>query len=279
MQARFKYRLSRDEYVVGITALIDELTRQDKARTRRIIEQLAIGVVAIGATTVFYPDALPGLLVATVVLAALSMVLGGRWVRASTGQSYDEGLADLELEIGDGGITEQAGRRERRWPWPAVRRVVETPSVIVLELVGWDMVVLPHRLWPGDEERAEFAAELRRLATNAQFRSVQRAPSPIGTPYLLTVGAIAAGVDVLALVVFNLPVYRGAGPPTGDAAFLGTFAALLLVGLGLAYVAYRVAQRGLERLSDSSPSAAVAITHLLVWAVPLYMLAAYFGWI
>jgi hypothetical protein len=52
-----------------------------------------------------------------------------------------------------------------------------------------------------------------------------------------------------------------------------------LLGLVLAYFAFRVGGRGLERLYDVSPGAAIGIAQLLIWAVPVYMLIAYFRWI
>ena len=47
MQADFQYKLSKDEYVAGLTPVMDELGRQDRSRTRRLFEQLALAVVIL----------------------------------------------------------------------------------------------------------------------------------------------------------------------------------------------------------------------------------------
>jgi hypothetical protein len=139
------------------------------------------------------------------------------------------------------------------------------------------MLVLPDRLWDGPDERRAFLDGIRMLATDALNTGARSKPASFDTRELLTVGAIAAGVDVLALIVFALPQYRGAGAPYSNAAYLGFIAALLLLGFALSYVAFRTAKRWLVRLHDSSPAAAIVTSQLLIWAVPLHMLLSYFG--
>lgn len=279
MQAEFHYELSKDEYVAGLTPVMDELGRQDSSRTRRLLEQLAVAVAILGAISLVFPGAALGLLVAIVLFTVFTSVLAPRWLRAATGQSYDPAVTDLDVEISDGGILERTGMRERRWPWTAVRRVHDSGGVIALEMAGWDMVVLPNRLWDTDEQRKGFVEELGSLAIAAIPIKAPRTVARVDTRDLLTIGAIAAAVDVLAIVVFAIPVYRGPGEPVSDGAFLGMFAGLLLLGFVLAYLAYRLARRGLDRLHDRSPGIAIGIAHALIWAVPLYMVLAYLRWI
>lgn len=277
MRVEFDYQLSRDEYVAGLTPLTDQLGRQDSSRTRRILEQLAMVVVIIAAIGIVFPGALPGLLAAAVLLTLLTGAFTPRWMRGATGQSYDPAVIDLHIEISDSGIVERTPMRERRWEWGAVRRIHENHGVLAFELAGWDMLVLPYRLWDSDDERAEFTEQLRLLASAALPISKPRSAARTDTRDLLTIGAIAAAVDILAIFAFAMPVYSGSGEPIGSGVFLGMFAAILLIGCVAAYLGYRFARRGLDRLHDRSPWAAVALAHALVWAVPFYMVLDYFG--
>lgn len=279
MQAEFHYQLSREEYVAGLTPIMDELGRQDTSRTRRLLEQLALAVLILGAISFAFPDAAVGLLAAIVLFTLLTSVLAPRWLNAATGISYDPTVTDMDVKISDSVIVERTGTRERRWAWPAVRRIHEARGVVALEMAGWDVLVLPHRLWDSDDQRSAFVEQLRTLATSALPIKTPRIAARVDVRDLLTIGAIAAAVDVLAIVTFSIPAYRGPGQPISDGAFLGMFAGLLLLGGVLAYLAYRFARRGLDRLHDRSPGFAMALAHALIWAVPLYMVLGYFGWV
>jgi len=278
MRAQFEYRLTKDEYIVGLAALTDQLGRQDEGRTRRILEQLATVVVVLTAITFVFPDAVMAVLVAAVLIGILQGLFRRRWISGALGQSYDESVAEQQVEIADQGILTRGPLRERRWTWPAVRRIHDLENAIVFELVGWDMIMLPNRLWSDREARQAFLGGVRALATEAASPDKPHKAVSFDRLDLLRIGAIAAGVDVLAIAAFSLPAHRGPAPPVGDAAFLATFAILLLVGIALGYFAYRVARDALPRLHDSSPSAALVLSYLLVCAVPAYMLIAYLGW-
>lgn len=279
MRADFEYRLTRDEYVVGLAALMKQLGQHDDQRTRRLLEQLAVFVAVFLVLAITWPDVLAGFLVGSVLLTILLGAMRGRWLKGATGVSYDPAAADHRVAIAPDGIADRSAMRERSWTWSAVRRIHDLEQAVVLEFVGWDMLVLPNRLWGDGTARRDFLDRSRELATEAvPVETSSKVPS-LDACDLLTLGAIGAAVDVLALFVFALPVHRGPGPPVSDAGFLAMFAALLLLGLVLAYVAYRFAETGLIRLHDSSPRSAVGLAHALIWAVPLYMLIAYWGWI
>jgi hypothetical protein len=277
MHAQFRYQLSKDEYVIGLDALMNELGRQDTGRTRRLLEQLAIAVLVLAVITVVFPDALVGLLVATVLFAILIGAIRTHWLRAATGQSYDPTVADHDVEMTDDGIIALSALRERRWSWDAVRRIHDLKQAIVLELAGWDMLVLPNRLWGSSDDRLAFLDGARGLATDAVPAEAPRSKASSHTRDLVVIGAFGAAVDVLALVVFALPVHKGPMSPISDAAFVGTFVAMLLLGLALAYAAFRIARSALALLHDKTPGVAIGIAQALIWAVPFYMLIAYFG--
>lgn len=276
MHAQFDYRLSRTEYVIGMSALVDEIGRQDRGRTRRLLEQLAIVVVVMLAVTFAFPASAAPMWIALLIIAAVQSLLLGRWTRDAGGQTYDLAVAGKQVEFTDEGVSTRSVGRDLRCAWRAVRRVHDLDGAIVLELVGWDMIVLPDRLWDAADRRKAFLGEVRALATEAIPAAMPAKPALFGRRDLLRIGAIAAGVDALALVVFAVPVDRDPAEPIADGAFLATYAAMFLLGLALAYVAYRLARPALERLHDRSPDWAAAICYALIWVVPAFALAESF---
>ena len=279
MHAHFQYRLTRDDYVIGLGALMAQLGRQDANRVSRLFEQLAMVLVILAVVAIAFPEALVGLLVATFLLAVLQELLRPRWVRSGTGTSYDLAVADHDIAITDGAIVSRAALRERQWTWPAVRRIHDLKQAIVLEFVGWDMIVLPNDLWNNSDARHAFLDGVRALAIDSLPVEPTRRPMMMDTHDLLTVGALGAAVDTLFLIVHAFPGHRGPGPALSDAAFVGAFAAVMLLGLALAYGVYRFAKVGLARLHGVAPQAATVLAYLLIWALPAYMLSEYFGWL
>jgi hypothetical protein len=278
MHAHFRYRLTKDEYVLGLGALMGQLGRQDVNRIPRLFEQLAMVLVVLAVVAIMFPEALIGLLVALLLFAIIQEVLRPHWLRGATGTSYDPAVADHDVEIDKSGLVARSPARERRWTWPAVRRIYDVRQAIVLELIGWDMIVLPNHLWSNAESRRAFLDEIRVLATDALPAEPARRPILVDTSDLLTVGAFGAAIDALFLIVHLFPAHRGPGPAISDAAFVGTFVAVMALGLLAAYGIYRVAKAGLVRLHEAMPVAARAAAYLLVWALPIYMIAGYFGW-
>lgn len=276
MQVRFSYRLTHEQYSAAIAALTDQLAVRDKRRMQRLLEQLGVMVAILVVIALAFPQALPGLLVASMLATILFGALQGRWVRGVTGISFEPELADHEVELTDVGLSDRSSLRERKWSWAAVRRVHELDNMVVVELVGWDMLVLPDHLWPDASDRLKFVEELGTHAAAATFVKPSAAVSATQSGDLLTLGAVGAGVDVLALVLFLLPLSALPSGGPNQTAFLATLAVIILVGVGLAYAAYRLARKALERLQARAPSVAVALANLLILAVPAYMLLAYF---
>ncbi len=123
MHERFQFVLSKDEYVVGLTALTDQLGRQDTSRTPRLIEQLAVFVGVMAIIIIAFPDAVLGILVAAVLVSVATTALQRRWLRGATGQSYDAAVAEQEVVIGRRGNLDQFGASTA-----AVELAVRTPD-------------------------------------------------------------------------------------------------------------------------------------------------------
>lgn len=163
----FEVRLSRADYTVGLSALVGELARLDTARTRILFARLALGIVTLVVVAYAFPYSLPGLLASCLLVWLGDSLIQLAFRTQTVGASFDPAAhAEARIEFDDEAIVEQGDLRTRRWTWDAVRRVHLSPGYVVVELKGWDMIVLPDRLWPTPEGRRNFLVELeaRRLA-------------------------------------------------------------------------------------------------------------------
>ena len=281
MRHEFDYELTRDEYVAGLTVLMEQLRRQDAARARVLWEQI-VGVIAIILIVmIFFPEGALALLVATLLVSMLQWGMSRRWLRTGTGISYDPQVARMHIEIDDSVVVERSANRQRRWSWDGIRQVHATDALVLFELVGWDMLVLPARLWPGDAERKAFVDSLpASVARAAPPRANQELAMRRGFSDTVQIAALAAAVDALALGALALqwvtpPLPSGTGAAEGLAIVIGG----VLLSCAFAYAAFRFARSALPRLHESSPAAATVAAAALIWIVPIYLIAAYFQWI
>src|SRR5215218_10351112 len=92
--------------------------------------------------------------------------------------SFDPAVGTQFLEFTDATITDSSAMRKRQWTWDAVRRVHEREAGLVFELVGWDMLVLPTRLWESAEDRQRFVDDIRGLISPPVGEPISSTPSP-----------------------------------------------------------------------------------------------------
>lgn len=273
MLAQFNVALTRQDYVGGLAVVTQELGRRDPHRDKRLWEQLGAGTLLMLALLALFRDAGLAVIVTLIAESFVLAALGNHWVRRSFGASYDPATAHFAGRFGDDGIDEQIAGRTRHWDWTAVRKVHDTGKEIVFEFDGWDMLILPHRLWKDDLARAAFLVEARqRVPARAGAPATEQRPISAGHRDQLTMGAIAAAVDTMFLITFLLP-----GSVIEAGAAVVTTA--LALGLAAAYFAFRLARYALPELYSLFPRAALLVSHVLTWSVPLYMLGSYFGWI
>ena len=273
MHETFEVEITKGEYVIGLETLFAELAKRDRNRSRMIYQQLAVVSVLLIGTGWFFPEAMAGLLFIIIGYALFAGVMGRFWFKSAHGASYDPEVGSQRVEFTDTGIVDSSPIRERRWPWEAVRRVHDRQTALVFEFVGWDMLVLPYRLWNSAAEREEFVEAIRtRIPRTVREPIVSTAsPGPLQSD-LFKFAAIGAFLDVCLIVTFILPPYRG--QMAALAQQIGTLGAVLvalLVAAALGYVAYRLTQKWLPRLNSRSPAAATAVAHLLIWAFVVWL--------
>ena len=275
MPGSFNVALTRDDYVSALGVVSSELGKRDPMRDRRIWEQIGASALLVLVLTFIFRDAGSAVVVTILAASVLISALGTRWMRKSFGVSFDPATAHFTVEFTDQGIVEENPERRRQWQWAAVRQVHDTGAVLVFELDGWDMLILPNRLWPDAASKAAFLRQAREQVPPRAGSAKPASAHAIAGPAVLDqlrIGAIAVGVDVLFAVSFLIPETDGTmrTPVVIMALLLGTVAG---------YFAYRLARHFLPQLYAQSPRATQLLTQVLIFAVPLYIAASYLGWI
>lgn len=279
MEHRFEYRLSRDEYVAGLSVLTEELRRRDPWRARVLWEQGIAILVIILLVMLLFPSGVFAVLIVCFFVSLFEFAMRPRWTRGMTGVSYDPAVAEETVEIDDAGVSQRGAARLRSWPWTSVRQVHDAEPGLVLEVAGWDMVILPARLWDDAQTRQAFVAQLPCPVAGPQANEPRKIPAPAFSA-LLPIAALAAAVEALAIVTGQLPLPRAEHAGQGATGlFVAAFGVAVLLGGLFAYAMFRLARRLLVRLHDKSPRAAILAVQALLWAIPLYFIAAYFGWV
>lgn len=272
MDERFEVELTKAEYVVGLQALTGELARNDPFARRRTYERLAATVLLILAITYLQPDAVMGIFILIVSYSLIEMLLVRRWTDSAHGVSFDPAIGPVALHFTDDGIAETSAIRTRHWSWNAVRKIHDRDSAAVFELAGWDMVVLPNRLWPDPASRERFlTAALQRLPDQSD-QALSRAYLPqVMTADLFNLATIAAFVDACLVLTLVMPPYIR---PLADLGTAAVMVLVMLVAILLGYAAYRAAQSGLPHLHARSPLAAKIVAHALIWAFAVWFAGA-----
>lgn len=275
MLGQFNVALTREDYASGLAVLFRELGKRDPSRDRRIWEQLGATTLLLLVLLFVFRDASLAVVVTLFAQAFMLALLGERWVRRSHGVSYDPATAHYTVEFTEQGIAERNPHRTRQWQWAAVRQVHDSDDGLVFELDGWDMLILPNRLWPDAGQRSAFLREARervppRSEVSASISTTPALESRVRDQLL--VGAIAVGVDVLFAIGFLIP-------QAGRNVSVPVVVTALLIGAALGYFAYRFARYALPQLHALYPRITLIGTHVLIYAVPLYIVASYLGWI
>lgn len=268
----YQVHLSRADYTVGLSALVDELGRLDTARTRMLFARLALGIVTTLAVAWAFPYSFPGLITAALIIWVGDWLVQMAFRTQIVGISFDPAAhSNLRIEFSDDAIVEQGDLRTRRWTWDAVRRVHLSPGHVIVELKGWDMLVFPDRLWPTPEARSAFVAglEARSLAGDASrtIPSAGQAEARVKLTEPVLMARISLAVAAFHLVFEALlPFVAG---PDRSAAF-----AALGVALLAAAMLWWASGKAFERLAARSALAALGTA----WGLFLLLAAAFALW-
>ncbi len=268
----FAIELTRADYVVGLSALMGELARLDTGRKPLLFARLAICIATIMIIGFAFPDSMIALFAFILLVWVGESVAQAAFKTQVIGTSFDPAAhAATQVEFSEEAIVEQGTYRTRRWTWAALRRVHLPSGYVVIELAGWDMIILPDRLWPTAEERSAFIAEL-----NARQPASAIVSAPISTGEAVARVKLAEPILMariaLAVAVFQLifEAQLSLGPEPGSSAiFIGLAAAI--IGGAIAWWASDVVFR---KLAEQSPSRALAAA----WGLFAFLAAAFALW-
>lgn len=138
----FDYTIAREQWVTGLMAVLARYSADDPYRSRMVIARL------VGFVLLFALWQIAGWHIYSLFAASFLLPLGEAFIqrtigRKAIGSTFDPAEADIWLEISEDGLHEKTRNRERRYLWSGVRGVYETGRVIVFDLAGTDILVIP----------------------------------------------------------------------------------------------------------------------------------------
>ncbi len=268
---RYEVALSRADYAVGLSQAFAQLARRDVGRQRMLFARLAAYIAIIIFIAVAFPRGANAVFIAVLLFWVAEAAIQAAFKTQTIGISYEpEVQGHMIVELCDDGIVEEGALRTRRWTWNALRRVHLPSGYVVLEFVGWDIIVLPDRVWTTSDERSALIAELAaRQATVGADRGVSvggaEAQFKLVEPVLIA--RLFVAVETFQLIFDSaLHLGRRAAPSTPLIAL-----ATALIGTAIVWVASGRAFKGLEA---RSPTLALRVA----WGVTILLAAAFALW-
>lgn len=272
MNARFQYRLEKNEYLIGAKVLAKVLTLDH----RITLLEIALMCLAVGIPSYLSRGSFSAVLLA-IALYGLVFMLWQNRLRAAT---FDPATADVEVIFNAESVNAQYKSADRRWSWDAVRRVHDLPEAVIVEFHGYDHLTLPNRLWAELEQRSAFLRQIRERAPNlisgfstAAFGTASRAG-------LFPLASLSAAVNAfwvlggLLVLLLRGGVVRPFAPNIAVAALV--IVAVIAAQLTAAYFVGRLTNAGLQRLSAHRPHRATAVAYLLIVIFWIFLIAMWF---
>lgn len=168
---RLTYSVQREEFVAGLEAVVGSIMKTDMhrkwARRLEIFPYVLIGLLV--ACTLFLMYFFPylwreiSILVIVFLLAIVAACLFlGTAQKAQLGGTYDPRRNhDLTVAFERDGA-HCIGREHRHaWNWSSLQRFHELPGIYVLEFAGYEMLIVPRRVFPSAREAYDWAARIR----------------------------------------------------------------------------------------------------------------------
>lgn len=275
MHARFKYSLSKAEYGTGVQHLIGELSHNVPQGNRLAIELLGVGILPGLVSILLFPMSFVAVTFTIVEVAVLGAILQWRLRKRPGGLTFDPRTAEsISVTFSDAGIVDGNSVRRRRWRWSSVRKLLDRDGMFVLVMAGWDMIVLPKRLWSSSDDQLAFAEDI-----NARIVPLppEAAAADERHSIDLSLGAIGVAVIVLSITVPLSIVPLNWLPTSSTTVRVSAVLFEFALGALIAYFAWRAAQRGFGRLAGKRPGLAKCIAFAVIWIFPVYWLLSYFS--
>jgi hypothetical protein len=240
-----------------------------------LFARLAAYVAIIMVIAVLFPQGGTAVLCAIVLFWLSEFAVQALFRTQTVGISFEPNVQGrTNVEFSNDGIVEQGASRTRRWNWDSLRRVHLPTGYVVIEFMGWDMIVLPDGLWATSEERSEFIAELEARQTAPDPTLDTEAPRKVDPQFKLVEPVLIARlfltVQAFQLILDNLLSFgRHPDPNSASIALAGAF-------LGSAII-WWAAGRAFRWLEARSPSQALAAAWGVIVLLSMVFALWYFG--
>jgi hypothetical protein len=147
-----EYALTRGEVAGG---LLRSLAQSPKYRGKILLYSVGIGVFTLLYRAALTRSVTPGdVMIAVGYGVGFLLVLPlGLCIRAKT--------AKRTLKVSRRGIRTEIGRSREQYAWKKVGEVTDTRQFILIALTNGNAFLIPHRAFPGVEQREQFLTETR----------------------------------------------------------------------------------------------------------------------
>jgi hypothetical protein len=148
-----EYALTRGEVAGG---LLRSVAQSPKYRGKILLYSVGTGVF-----TLLFHGRVSRSVTPRDVMIAVGWTIGfllvlplGMFIRAKT--------AKRTLKVSRGGIWTEIGRSRKQYAWKKIGEVTDTRQFILIALTNGNAFFIPHRAFPGVEQREQFLTETRR---------------------------------------------------------------------------------------------------------------------
>ena len=269
---RFRIQLSQSAYARGISAVSADLAQLDQSRGRMLAARLGVSILTLLIVTTVFPNSISGLLLACLLFWLGELVVQATYRTKAFGTSFEPSVhANTTVTFDDSGIREEAETRTRQWDWDALQRIHVSVDELILQFVGWDMVLLPTSLWSSLDERVAFIAALQARRPQSDIGKASAPASETESrlklvePMLLA--RIASAVGAYQFIFESGLRLGNVGDHTNLLIVLGCGA----LGAGATWL---ISGRMLQAIAKRSPAAALYMS----WSLLLFLLTGFVIW-
>jgi hypothetical protein len=269
---RFRIQLSRAAYARGISTLSADLAQLDQSRGRMLAARLSVSIVTLLIVAIVFPGSISGLLLACLLFWLGELVVQATCRTQVFGTSFEPSVhAETTVIFEDSGIREKSATRTRQWDWDALQRIHVSTEELVIQLVGWDMVLLPTSLWSSLDARAAFIAVLQARRPQSEIHQASAPPSETESRHKLTEPMVLARV-ALAVGAYQL-IFENA-LRLGDVANLSHLLAVLGCGALGGGATWLLSGWMLQAIAKRSATTALYTS----WSLLVFLLTGFVIW-
>jgi hypothetical protein len=168
---RLSYSLRRDEFVAALEAVVGSMCATDMhrgwARRLGLIPYVYYPVLALASVGIVLIEPYSGRGLAMFLIVFLLAQGAVRWFvdtteAAQLGTSFEARRhSNITAVFDPDSVSHLGAEHHQTWQWTLLQRFHELPQVYVLEFAGFDMLVVPRRVFSSGEQAGAWAQGIR----------------------------------------------------------------------------------------------------------------------